>query len=74
MDKVVLIIQARMGSARLPGKSMMDLAGAPLLSRVIERLKRTQKVDEIVVATTELPSDDVLAAVSYTHLTLPTKA
>jgi spore coat polysaccharide biosynthesis protein SpsF len=40
---------------------MMDRAGAPLLSRVIERLKRTQKVDEIVLATTELPSDDVLA-------------
>jgi spore coat polysaccharide biosynthesis protein SpsF (cytidylyltransferase family) len=35
--RVVLIIQARMGSSRLPGKSMMDLAGAPLVGRILER-------------------------------------
>ena len=36
MGRVVAIIQARMGSSRLPGKSMMDLAGKPLIQRVLE--------------------------------------
>ena len=58
--RVVLIIQARMGSLRLAGKSMMELAGAPLLGRIIERIKRTKRIDEIVLATTFSPDDDVL--------------
>ena len=37
--RVVAVIQARMGSSRLPGKSMMDLAGTPLLNRLISPLK-----------------------------------
>lgn len=60
MPKVVLILQARMGSTRLPGKSMMDLAGAPLVQRLIERVQRCQRVDQIVLATTEKAEDDVL--------------
>jgi spore coat polysaccharide biosynthesis protein SpsF len=48
--KVVLIIQARMSSSRLPGKSMLDLAGEPLIYRLLERVKRCQMVDEIVLA------------------------
>ena len=48
--RVVLIIQARMGSTRLPGKSLMDLAGAPLLGRILERVKRCERIDEIVLA------------------------
>lgn len=48
--RVVLIIQARMGSTRLPGKSMMDLAGAPLVARILERVKRCKKIDDIVLA------------------------
>ena len=59
-QKVVLIIQARMGSLRLPGKSMMKLAGVPLVGRILERVKRVQKVDKIVLATTNLAEDDVL--------------
>jgi spore coat polysaccharide biosynthesis protein SpsF len=58
--KVVLIIQARMGSTRLPGKSMMDLAGAPLVGRILERVKRCTKVDEIVLAIPDTPKDRVL--------------
>lgn len=46
----MLIIQARMGSTRLPGKSMMDLAGAPLVGRILERVKRCKKIDEIILA------------------------
>lgn len=58
--KVAVILQARMGSTRLPGKSMMDLAGAPLLGRILERVKRAAKADVIVMATTEKAQDDVL--------------
>ena len=61
--KIVLIMQARMGSTRLPGKSMMPLAGEPLLQRIIERVKRCRKVDTIVLATTEKPEDDPLEIV-----------
>ncbi len=55
--RVVLIIQARMGSTRLPGKSMMDLAGAPLVGRILERVKRCQRIDEIVLAIPDTPAD-----------------
>lgn len=58
--RAVLIIQARMGSTRLPGKSMMDLAGAPLISRILERVKRCQRIDEIVLAIPDTPEDSVL--------------
>ncbi len=58
-----MIIQARMGSTRLPGKSMMDLAGAPLIARLIERVKRCSSVDAIVLATTEKAEDDALERV-----------
>ena len=60
MSKVVLIIQARMSSTRLPGKSMMPLADKPLVYRMVERLKKCKKVDEIVIATSDQPEDKVL--------------
>jgi spore coat polysaccharide biosynthesis protein SpsF len=60
MSKVVLIIQARMSSTRLPGKSMMPLADKPLVYRMIERLKKCKKVDEIFIATSDEPEDKVL--------------
>src|SRR5437762_12967221 len=59
--RVVLIIQARMGSTRLPGKSLMDLAGAPLVGRILERVKRCRRLDEIVLAVPEGPADRALA-------------
>lgn len=65
--RVVLILQARMGSSRLSGKSMMDLAGAPLVGRVIERVKRGKRVDEIVLATTQKPEDDVLEELARSY-------
>ena len=58
--KVVLIIQARMGSSRLPGKSMMDLAGKPLIARVLERVKRSNNVDSIVLAIPDNRENDIL--------------
>ena len=60
MAKVVLIIQARMSSTRLPGKSMMPLADKPLVYRMVERLKKCKKIDEIVIATSDQPEDQVL--------------
>jgi len=58
--RTVLIIQARMGSSRLPGKSMMALAGAPLVQRIIERLKRCKRIDEIVLAVPATEENNVL--------------
>jgi spore coat polysaccharide biosynthesis protein SpsF len=58
--RVVLIIQARMGSARLPGKSMMDLAGAPLVGRILERVKRCTRLDDIVLAVPDTEENGVL--------------
>lgn len=63
-SRVALVLQARMGSQRLPGKSLMDLAGAPLVGRIIERVKRCEAVERVVLATTTLPQDDGLAALA----------
>jgi len=62
--RIVLIVQARMGSTRLPGKSMADLAGHPLLWHVLQRVRRARSLDAIVLATTSKPEDDVLAGVA----------
>lgn len=61
MQKIVAIIQARMGSERLPGKILKPILGEPLLARMIERVKRAKKLDAVVVATTDKPEDDVTA-------------
>ncbi len=50
-----------MGSTRLPGKVLRDLAGRPMIARVLERVRRAGSVDEIIVATSDLRSDDPLA-------------
>lgn len=61
MDKnVVLIIQARMGSTRLPGKSMMDLAGKSLIYRVLERVKRIKNANKIILAIPDSSQNDIL--------------
>ena len=49
-NKVAAIVQARMGSTRLPGKSLMLLAGKPLVGRVIERIRTATKIDKLVLA------------------------
>ena len=58
----LIIVQARMSSTRLPGKVLLPLAGEPMLTRLIERLRRVQRADGIVVATTTNASDDPIAA------------
>lgn len=58
--KVVAIIQARMGSTRLPGKVLLDLAGEPMLARVVNRSRRAKTLQETVVATTMKPEDEAI--------------
>ena len=55
------LVQARMGSTRLPGKMMMDLCGYPVLHWVLYRLKRATGLAGIVLATTDLERDEPLA-------------
>ncbi len=57
---VVAIVQARMGSTRLPGKVMKPIGGRPILWHVVNRLKAASLVDDIIVATTDQPSDDII--------------
>lgn len=60
--KTIIIVQARMTSTRLPGKVLLPLAGEPMLVRLLERLRRVQRADGIVIATTTNASDDPIAA------------
>lgn len=59
--KVVASIEARMGSSRLPGKVLMDICGKPALAWVVDRLRMCRTLDEVVVATSSVSGDDVLA-------------
>ena len=59
--RVITIIQARMGSTRLPGKVLMDIAGQTMLARTVNRARRASLVNETVVATTTDPHDDAVA-------------
>ncbi len=57
-DPVIALIQARMGSSRVPGKAMLDLAGRPLLGHMIDRVRRVRHVGHVVLATTTDPRND----------------
>ena len=61
--RVVAIIQARMGSSRLPGKVLRDIHGKPMLAWVVERTRKASSVSEVMVATTSDPSDDMIEQV-----------
>jgi len=58
--KTVIIIQARMGSERLPGKVMKKIAGIPIIEIILKRLNKTKEADKIIVATTKNIEDTVL--------------
>ena len=55
------IVQARMGSTRLPGKALLDIAGMSMLARVVDRTSRARTIDRVIVATTTKMQDDPLA-------------
>src|SRR5262245_27747864 len=59
--RVVGIVQARMGSTRFPGKMLARLAGRPLLWHVIARMRLAICLDDLVLATSTEPADDILA-------------
>lgn len=60
--RTVVIVQARMGSTRLPGKTLRPIAGKSMLAHVVDRVKRAENMDEVVVATTTKPADDAIVA------------
>lgn len=58
--KIGIILQARMGSSRLPGKVLKPLAGKPMIQWIIERLQACQKADILILATSTLEQDQPL--------------
>jgi spore coat polysaccharide biosynthesis protein SpsF (cytidylyltransferase family) len=65
--RVVLVVQARMGSTRFPGKVMAPLRGRPMLDHVLARARRARCLDQVVLATTDHPLDDALLPVAEKH-------
>jgi len=61
-SRVVAIVQARMGSTRFPGKVVAPLAGKTLIEILIDRVRKAQRLDHVVVATTNNKSDDPLVS------------
>lgn len=66
-DKIVVVVQARMSSSRLPGKVMLPLAGKSLLVRIAERISMSQYPLHIVIATSTDKSDDIIENEAYAH-------
>lgn len=57
-----IVVQARMGATRLPGKVLKPIAGRPMISFQLERLRRAKKAKRLVIATTDKLADDAIAA------------
>ncbi len=64
MSRIVALIAARMGSSRLPGKALMPIDEVPMLGRMIERIRRSDRIDQVVLATTEREEDEPLVEFS----------
>ena len=59
-SRIVAIIQARLGSTRLPGKTLAEIAGRPMLEHVATRARLIPGVSEVVIATSTKPADDAI--------------
>ena len=59
-NTITAIIQAHMSSTRLPGKIMKDLCGEPALYRMLERVRQSKLLTDIVIATSDKPCDDII--------------
>ena len=66
-SKIGLVIQARMGSTRLPEKVLMDLCGKPLLLHIIDTISSLDKNYIVIIATTALPKDDAIKTFCDEH-------
>ena len=63
---IIVVVQARMGSTRLPGKVLLPAAGSStVLARMLERVRAASMPSEVVVATTELPEDQRIVEVAH---------
>jgi spore coat polysaccharide biosynthesis protein SpsF len=62
--RVIVVVQARTGSSRLPGKVMLPLGGRPLLRRMLDRVVAAHLIDDVVVATTRFEADEPIRAVA----------
>ncbi|NFA59978.1 glycosyltransferase family protein [Clostridium sporogenes] len=60
MKKIIVIVQARMGSTRLQGKVLKKICGKTVLEHDIDRLRRIKNIDKIIIATTTLEKDNVI--------------
>lgn len=67
MSRIIATIEARMGSSRLHGKVLKEALGKPLLLLMVERVRRSRYLDEVVVATTENPLDDAIVDLCRAH-------
>ena len=57
---IISVIEARMGSKRLPGKVMLKVNKKPMILHLVERIKKVKEINDVVVATTTNQKDDVL--------------
>lgn len=64
---IIAIIQARMGSSRLPGKVLKDICGEPAILRQVKRARRAQSLGQVILATTADPEDDPIVEVCRAH-------
>lgn len=65
--RCVAIIQARMGSSRLPGKVLMSVGGQPMLEQVVRRTERATQIDDVVIATTTSDRDQAITNLCAEH-------
>ena len=64
---IAAIVQARMGSTRLPGKTLADACGQPVLARLVARAERIPGVERVIIATTEKPADQAILWFAADH-------
>jgi spore coat polysaccharide biosynthesis protein SpsF (cytidylyltransferase family) len=57
---ITAIIQARLGSSRLPGKTLIEIAGRPMLGHLVDRVRQIQGIEQVVIATTTRPLDQAI--------------
>ncbi len=64
---LALVIQARTDSTRLPNKTVSNLCGAPLIERILQRVKKVKKIGKIIIATTKRKDDDILVEIAESN-------